>query len=392
MKTGPLLLAATISVSACGESTSITDRATNDCHRLTLMDAETGLAIRGAEDLTLAPDGSFIVVSAYDRWWAEEAARGRWRTIPRGATYLIPVADELLSESQIVISALKTSSEDGLDFRPHGLDLHVSDDGSMTLAVINRRYVTRGDGSEPNWRIETTLEVFSIQDAALTHRMTVKSELLCRANNVVALSKNEFFVTRDHGACEGLGVMIEDTFSLARGKLIRVVIDSDEATVETVTVSAEGLAFPNGIAFDQARALIYVAATRDKTIQTFVLEDLRGDKLAIPESKMQLPASPDNLSMSASDQITVAAHPSLFRLGFYRKQWFGISDAPSQVFSVGLKSETITQLLDDPKGTLWSAATAAITIEDYLIAGSVADEGLLVCKFAPNAANQLDVS
>ena len=146
MKTGPLLLAATISVSACGESTSITDRATNDCHRLTLMDAETGLAIRGAEDLTLAPDGSFIVVSAYDRWWAEEAARGRWRTIPRGATYLIPVADELLSESQIVISALKTSSEDGLDFRPHGLDLHVSDDGSMTLAVINRRYVTRGDG------------------------------------------------------------------------------------------------------------------------------------------------------------------------------------------------------------------------------------------------------
>ena len=379
MKIKPLVAALAVALFGCDDPVAVSQRTTDDCHRLTLRDGDTDSPVRGAEDLVQSPDQNFLIVSAYDRWAAEQAARSGAASIPRGALYRLPHLEKRFEADEYVASPLSAAGFEDLDLRPHGLDLYVSEAGA-TLAVINRRYVAAGTPRDLDWQVETTLELFDLENANLNHRRTIRSDLLCRANNVAVLSATEFLVTRDHGACEGLGVTVEDVFGLARGKLLHIATEPTKPYEETISVVAENLAFPNGIAVDRAKGWVYVATTRDQSIKIYAANALTDGKITEPESRIALPASPDNLTLTATGELIVAAHPSLLRLGFYRNQWFGVTDAPSQIYSVNATTKEIALLFDDPSGLMISAATVAAQSENYLTAGSVADAGLLVCK------------
>ncbi len=379
MKINPLIVALVLSMLGCEDAIPVADRTTDDCHRLTLLDKESGTLVRGAEDLIQAPNQSFLIVSAYDRWAAELAASSGAAAIPQGNLYRLSLTEESYETDELIVAPLRATGDAELDFRPHGLDLLISERGT-TLTVINRRYMADENAADLDWQIETTLEVFDLDDTTLTHRRTIRSELLCRANNVAALSATEFLVTRDHEACDGFGVTVENVFGLAGGKLLRVSIDPTEPDQDSVFIVAEDLAFPNGIAINRSNGLVYVATTRGQSIQVFSIDALRSGNIAKPERHVELSASPDNLAWTAANDLIIAAHPSLMRLGFYRNQWLGVDSSPSQIYSMNGDTDEIALLFDDPSGRMMSAATAAALSDNYLVVGSVADEGLLVCR------------
>jgi len=57
----------------------------------------------------------------------------------------------------------------------------------------------------------------------------------------------------------------------------------------------------------------------------------------------------------------------------------GIGAAPSRIVEADPSTGRVDILFDDPKGKTFSAATVAVETRDGLIAGSVLDEGVLVC-------------
>ena len=92
---------------------------------------------------------------------------------------------------------------------------------------------------------------------------------------------------------------------------------------------------------------------------------------------MEVPGGPDNLNWDGLGGLIVALHPSLFRVGAYL---YGYNDtAPSRIVRVDL-DRNLEVLFDDPAGALFSGASVAVLSGGVLVAGSVRDAGLLVCR------------
>ena len=77
-------------------------------------------------------------------------------------------------------------------------------------------------------------------------------------------------------------------------------------------------------------------------------------------------------------QVVAALHPKLLHLALLRGGWRDRSG--SRIVRVDPRDGAIEVLFDDPKGELYSAATAAIHGDGLLIMGSAYDSGLLVCE------------
>ncbi len=347
------------------------------CHRLQIIDSQTGMPVQGLEDMVVTSSGKWALASAYDRWGAEDAAEQNASSIPSGGLYLIPLDADVLSGTQLSLHNIAEKFSQAQDFHPHGIDLYAGPDGRETLAVINRRY-QREQPTSP-WALTTTLEVFTLEDQNLSHETTVASGQLCRTNDVLALSETKFLVSRDHGACTGLGALMEDVFGLDRSKILRISLRDQDDETPTIDLAADGIAFANGLALDAKNGVVYVAATRGESVLTYRLEDLLQTPPAKPVARFATKAGPDNLSWSQEDHLIVALHPSLWRLGFYRKRWLGVTQAPSQIVSVDLTDQTLTSLFSGTEGEHFSAATVGIQTNGLLIMGSVAETGVMVC-------------
>ncbi len=321
-----------------------------DCRRVAIIDAETGATVTGAEDL--APDfaNKRLYVSAYDRRAAERAARKSGPEPAEGGLYAISFNDLFQSPGTPVAASSvidRDDVENGL--RPHGIAF---DPATGDLAFINRGYVKDGG----RWRMrpqKINIDSNGTVAAAETH---------CAANDIAHVDSG-IFVTADHEGC-GWRAAVEDVFGGRGGG----VIGEDGARI------ADKVGFANGllVADDE----LIVAATREKKLRRYA----RAAPTFVEETPLQLPGAPDNLTLSKDGEIVAALHPSLIRLAFQRKLGFG--RAGSRIVRIDPAAGDSTILFDDPKGALFSAATAAVETDRGLIAGSVVDEGLIVCEAA----------
>ena len=347
-----LLVGIAVLTGACAREAQLdAEYSLDQCRRLALIDAASGMTIRGAEDFALDGEHGRLFISAYDRRAVEKAAKKRRDELPQGGVYaaaLSEIFDHKTTELKLASLAAPGDFAGGL--RPHGI---AYDANNRELLFINRTYVRHGR----KWKMVPKLqrigangEMF-VGEAATAH---------CAANDVAAMS-NRVFTSFDHGSC-GAGAAFENIFRLKRSG----VADNDRPVYSRA-------AFANGIA-EIANGELALAATRESAVIILAAAEGELDERA----RIALPGRPDNLTVSADGAIIAAVHPSMRKLAANRK--FGIGKSPSRIVRAMPDGGPVTVLFDDPKATLFSAATVGLETERGLIAGSVTDDGLLVCQ------------
>jgi len=309
--------------------------ALEDCRQIALTDTATGRALVGIEDMELLPDNDTLILSALDRlaleWHPDEA--------PEGGLYEVSLA-RLAGGQPWAAPIVQPGAVKGGLF-PQGMA--ISDDGER-LGFINRAR----DGT-------VSIVAGSLTRGAFSVRTARSAPLFCRANDMLFAGGGsmQMRVTLDRGSC---GVAWAD---LKSGSTTGRVIFVDLGDISTPTIEQTGLAFANGIAG------LYVAETRGSRLH---------HRLDRP---VELPGGPDNLTWDPLGGLIAALHPSLYRVAAYRYGYF--DTAPSRIVRVDL-DRTIEVLFDDPGGEVFSGASVAVFAGGVLVAGSIRDAGLLVCR------------
>lgn len=348
------VLAAGVGVAACSVRADGEARyGADDCHRVALLDVATGKTIRGAEDLALDPGRDRLYVAAYDRRRVERAVRRKEFSIPEGGVYSISLSGLMSGAETVNATPIVRTDDIAGGLRPHGIAFNSA---VGEIAFINRGY-QRIDG---RWkliprveRIGARAEIYVGKEAATP----------CAANDLLD-EPREAMISFDHEHCDWRA-SLEDAFSLRRSG----VVDEEGAPLYDRALYANGIArTPDG--------MIALAATREKAL---LLMDERAEGLSLSR-RIALPGGPDNLTLAPDGAIIAAVHPSLFLMGLHRR--LGFAAAPSRIVRANLATNTVDLLFDDPEGALFSAATVGAEWNGALIAGSVTDDGLLVCKAA----------
>ncbi len=342
-------------VSACGRAEAGGARYSHEqCRRVALIGVD-GAPIIGAEDLALDADNDRLFVSAYDRRATERAAKRKTGAPPNGGVYALPLEklfDRRAEEANVSSLAAPADFAGGL--RPHGL---YYDAANKELVFINRTYARDGR----KWRMTPQLQRIGANGEMFIGEAKTAP---CAANDIVN-HDGQILTSFDHASC-GFGGGLEDIFRLKRSGYANehgVVFDK--------------AAFANGIA-KLGNGDVVLAATRENAL--LVVNAENGDV----RRRIKLPGGPDNLTLAADGGIVAATHPKMLKLAFNRKLGWG--RAPSRIVKADTETGEVEVLFDDPEGALFSAATAAIQTESGLVAGSVTDEGLLVCRDEDGAA------
>ena len=352
--------------------------AARTCRKVALTDAGTGLAVSGAEALALSEDETSLFVSAYDR--RTETGAG---IPPQGGLYRLDVAD-LITAHSLTARSLSLDGDPVGGFRPHGLAVFEPAGDAPLLAVINRRYVKRADGG---YRFHPAIEVFRNSDGKWNHFRTLQHAGLCRANDLDFLDGKTLVVSIDRSVCADFTVS-EDGFGFPGGFLARVGFGSSGIT-RYDPLDTPRLDFPNGVAVDRVRDAVYIAATKGAEILVFNRTDLLTGTAIVPSARLPIPGHPDNLSLAAlhgaERRLVAAVYPDLLAFAAYRYNWFGVQKTASKILALG-QDGSVSVLFDDPDGSVFSGASSAVLAhsvhsgpDPVLIAGSVGDDGLLVC-------------
>ncbi len=331
--------------------------AADQCRRVTVIDAETGAAVVGAEDLAFDAATGRVLISAYDRRAVERAARVKALVLPEGGLYAAPIAALAGDRTTLTLPSFIARETVAGGLRPHGLTF---DSGRREITFINRSY-QKIDGK---WRMTPRLERAGADGAVFIGDGGAPR---CSANDVATLGERTL-VSFDHAQCGWRGG-VEDLFAWKVSGV--ATADGDELF--------DGARHANGVAATAAGEIV-LAATRDKAL---LLLDPDGDRFKIAR-KILLPGAPDNLTTRADGMIVAALHPSLIGVGLQRR--LSLGRGGSRIVRIDPESGAVTLLFEDPDAQLFSAATAALEIDNLLIIGSVADQGLVVCKRGESAS------
>ncbi|MFZ5617940.1 MAG: hypothetical protein ACOZAA_11555 [Pseudomonadota bacterium] len=321
------------------------------CRRVTIVDAENGAAVVGAEDLAFDRVSRRILISAYDRRKVEREVKSAAFDIAQGGVYSAPIASLAGDETTLTLASIIARDSVGGGLRPHGLSF---DPGRREIAFINRSYQRIDD----KWRMTARLERADADGAVFVGEGRAPR---CSANDVATLGETTL-VSFDHASCGWRGG-VEDIFASRA---------SGVATADGERVF-DGVRHANGVAALSSGELA-LAATRDREILVLTTE---GEGLSV-ERKFPLPGAPDNLTVSSNGDIVAALHPSLLAIGMQRR--LGLGRSGSRIVRVDPETGETTLLFEDRRAKLFSAATAAVEEEGLLAIGSVADSGLVVCK------------
>jgi sugar lactone lactonase YvrE len=349
------------------------------CRAVSLVDTASGRALRGAEDIAIDAPAGVALISVDDRWAVEDAIDAGAAVLPQGGIYALRLDPQNLSGDELAVEDLTTDFKRGRDFHPHGLALFNSG-GQRVLFVVNHHRAQHDGAENAAWRRRPAVEVFALEGGDLAHVRTVEHATICRPNGIAALGPGRFLVTNDHGGCGALAARLEDLLPLSRSNLVHVDFGAGSRGSESVRVVAEGFRFANGVALgpeDPPR--VYVADTRREAVFVYQLADLLSQADAAPVQELALESGPDNLEWLGGEHLLTGAHPRLLRLGLYLKRWFGVKSAPSRVIAIDPASGRVQRLFDDPDGALISGASTAAAYGRWLLIGSAAGPGLVIC-------------
>lgn len=311
------------------------------CQVRPLVKWNTDQLITGPEDLVLDARQGRIIISAHNRTSVDED--------PTAGLYAVALS-ALRGQGQVEAFPLIT---DKADFRPHGIAIQ-----GDQLAVIN--HAGEGEGVGPRG---TRLELFRIEARGLRLSETLRSPMLCNANDVVSDGEGGWLFTRTGSSCGGVGGFLDllsGTLGGGTGQVVRLTPDGEAAVI------ASDLKFANGL-LRLADGRIVVAETQGKSLKW-----LGGERWDVG-------AGPDNLMLDQSGAILTAVHDAPFRLFLGLK---GRTDTvPSRLVRIVSTRETETLYASDgdPAKGGYPAATVLLDAGEVYVAGSVLASSLLVC-------------
>lgn len=310
--------------------------------------------LAGSEDLQFDRQTKTLFVSSRDY---------RWRS-----TGAVPARDGLYAMS-LDHPELGLHKLDGTpaDFHPHGISLYRAPDGVLTLMAINH----------PSGEKPSTVEIFEVASGdtgpVLNHVGSVKGDLLHKPNDLVAVGKDRFYATNDHGSTSGLGETLENYLMLPRAS----VVYYDGNVFKTV---AEGLLFANGINVSPDLSLVYVAETTGATVKTYS-RDVIGGGLTL-KNEFEMARGLDNIDVDDSGNLWIAGHPKLLKLVARRSDPKALS--PSQVSKVtvvgGIPASATTVYAN--LGEQVSGSSVGAVLGGHLYIGSIFGPGILDCALA----------
>ena len=243
-------------------------------------------------------------------------------------------------------------------FFPHGISMVRTAPNVYKVFVINHPKNTH------------TLEVFDLVGDSLVHEKTLHNPSMVSPNDIVAIDKDRFYFTNDHGYTKGLGRWGEEYL----GWSVSNVIYFDGNEFREV---AEGIAYANGINFDKERNLLFAASPRDFLIKVY--RQKANGNLSFIEN-IPCGTGVDNIEIAPDGKIWVGCHPNLLAFTAYASGAEKYS--PSEIIEIDYRSEGDYSVevvyVDDGKNI--SASTVAGVYEDYIFIGNVMDDHLLVLK------------
>ncbi len=327
----------------------------------------------GIEDLAIDRARGLAFLSSDDR---RASAAGN----PVDGGIYVAILDSI-DEGAIM---LLTDAESGVPslFHPHGMSLWIGPDGSRTLFVVNHR---RADFEKDDRG--HTVEIFDVIEApaganvdrpvTLKHRRTIESPLFRWPNDVAATGPDSFFATNSVGSGTTLGVAWEFVQALERSNV--VFFDGT-----TARVAADGLGFANGIALSNDGATLYVTETGAKRLSAYA-RDAQSGSLTLANRGF-FGTGLDNIDVAPDGELWIGSHPNL--IAFLRHAGDPARLSPSLVLRVEPQPGGAARAFYAGEGRLVSGLSVAAVYRGEVVAGSVYERKLLICRLqpAPNAA------
>jgi len=305
---------------------------------------EKKIALPGVEDMQISYEDNFILLSSDDR------AGRRDGNPQQGHLYYIDLTDQKLQPVQLTTDFKKP-------FFPHGISMVRT--GPQVYKVYAISHMSETDH---------TIEVFNLYNDSLVHVETLKDPAMVSPNDMVALDGKRFYFTNDHGYTEGFGKLTEEYL----GRAVSTVYYFDGKNYREV---ADGIAYANGINFDAARNLLFVASPRGFLVNVYHVQD-NGDLVFVED--IDCGTGVDNIEFAPDGKLWIGCHPSLLTFAEYAKGNLDIS--PSEIITIDYKGKGDYQVesifMDD--GNEMSAATVAPVYNNRIFVGNVMDDEFLV--------------
>ena len=327
---------------------------------------KTVKGVIGAEDIAIDHDSGLAFISATDR-----------RLIFDGK-----------SSTQDGIYVMKAGyPEQGLtkldgapaDFHPHGISILRDRDGTLTLMAVN--HPLKGPAEIVIFNVVQVFMPDGTSKLMLRHVKTVSSDLLFSPNDVVAVGKDRFYATNDHGSRTELGSTLENYLMLPRAYAVYY----DGANF---SVAATSLRYANGINVSPDLSHLYIAETIGRDVKTYLRDPITGALNKV--DSFDIPAGLDNIDVDDAGNLWIAAHPKLFAFLNYMKD--PTKPSPSEVFRVavfdGIPHSSVPIFTSTGKEI--GASSVGAVMGDQLLIGSVFDPKILDCTMEMSGPVRLD--
>jgi len=311
--------------------------------------AHQSFSILGTEDLTIAPNGQFAIISSF-------GSRGLGGDEPGGLYYY-----DLQSEN--ARPQLLNHNKPG-EFYPHGISLYQLDSNRYHLLVIN--HVEEEINGEKE-RVHS-IEVFHLKSDTLLYQRTIKDKALISPNDIVAIDENRYCFTNDHGTNSKLGRFTEDYLGFAKANAVFF-------NGTTFQVVAEGLSYANGINYDAKRQLLYIANTRGFDVDVYSFDGLSTIDFI---QSIDCGTGVDNIELDADGKLWIGCHPSLMHFAQYASG--SKEKSPSEIITIDYQDKdtyTVESIFVDD-GSLVSGTSVASPFQDKILVGNVMDDQLII--------------
>ena len=306
-----------------------------------LEDVRTYRNIYGPEDLDVDMEKGLLFISSTDRWKLNAGIENE------DGIYLLD-----LKKDSVPYRLATTLNK---EFHPHGISyLHSNNEDYLFVVNHNR------NGS--------TIELFQFLNDTLFHIRSFEDELLVSPNDLIAIDIGSFYVTIDHGSDKGIMHTLEDYLRLPLSYL--VYFDGKE-----YTKVYDGLNYANGVNISPDGNILYLTETT--TGKLSVLERNKNTGALNLLFSKNLKTGLDNITIDASGDLWLAAHPKLFDFVAHAKDSTHYS--PSQMLKlhpIGNTDLIVSEIYMDD-GSEFSGSSTALYYNDQIFIGQVFDDKII---------------